>query len=276
MADQYADLKALAKTVRKHIVRMVAEVASGHVGSSLSAVEMGLALYFREMRLDPKNPGWPDRDRFCLSKGHASPFLYSILAERGFFPVEELSTFRKIDSHLQGHPAHHKLSGVEISAGSLGQGLSQAIGMALAGKLDQKDYRVYCMIGDGESQEGQIWEASMFAPNHELDNLCVLLDYNGYQIDGAVKDINDPAPFVDKFRAFRWHVIEINGHDFDQIFAALAEARATKGRPTMIVAHTLKGKGVKEIENTDKAHSWYPKVEQLPAVYAEIDEGVIA
>lgn len=272
MAASHAELKEIAKRVRKHIVTMVAEVASGHVGSSLSAVELGVALYFQEMNVDPKNISDPKRDRFLLSKGHASPFLYSVMAEKGYLPVEELTTFRKIDSHLQGHPAHHKLPGVEISGGSLGQGLSQAVGMALAGKLDKADYRVYCMIGDGEIQEGQIWEAMMFAGNRPLDNLCVILDNNGYQIDGPTNEINSIHPVDKKFEAFNFHVITIDGHDYDQIFAAFAEARATKGRPTVIIANTSKGKGVKEIENTGNAHSWYPKKEQLPAVYAEFEQ----
>lgn len=271
MEPEYGELKAIARQIRKDIVRQVARAQSGHAGSSLSAVEIGVALYWREMRVDPSRPDWPDRDRFCLSKGHASPLLYALLARRGFFPADELDTFRRIDSRLQGHPAQHKLPGVEISAGSLGQGLSQAIGMALAGKLDGRDYRVYALLGDGELQEGQVWEAAMFAGNRGLDNLCAIVDYNGLQIDGPVSEINDPAPVAGKFRAFGWHVIEIDGHDYGQIFAALAEARATRDRPACIVARTRKGRGIAAVEGTVQSHSWYPKVEELEALYGEID-----
>lgn len=271
MAQDHEELRAIARQIRKDIIRQVAGAQSGHAGSSLSAVEIGVALYWREMRLDPSRPDWPDRDRFCLSKGHASPLLYALLARRGFFPPEELDTFRRINSRLQGHPARHKLPGVEISAGSLGQGLSQAIGMALAARLDGRPYRVYALLGDGELQEGQIWEAAMFAANHGLDNLCAIVDYNGFQIDGPVAEINDPAPVAEKFRAFRWHAVEIDGHDYDQIFAALAEARQTRGRPTCIVARTRKGRGIAAIEDTVQSHSWYPKVEELEALYEELD-----
>lgn len=271
MAQDHEELRAIARQIRKDIIRQVAGAQSGHAGSSLSAVEIGVALYWREMRLDPSRPDWPDRDRFCLSKGHASPLLYALLARRGFFPPKELDTFRRINSRLQGHPARHKLPGVEISAGSLGQGLSQAIGMALAARLDGRPYRVYALLGDGELQEGQIWEAAMFAANHGLDNLCAIVDYNGFQIDGPVAEINDPAPVAEKFRAFRWHAVEIDGHDYDQIFAALAEARQTRGRPTCIVARTRKGRGIAAIEDTVQSHSWYPKVEELEALYEELD-----
>lgn len=270
----HGDLKEVAKQIRKHILRMVADVASGHVGSSLSAVELTVALYWRELRHRADDPDWPDRDRFCLSKGHASPLIYAVLAEQGYFPVEELKTFRRVNSRLQGHPASHKLPGVEISAGSLGQGLSQAVAMALAARLDNRPSRIYCMVGDGECQEGQIWEAAMYAGNRQLDNLCVIVDYNGYQLDYALADINDVYPIADKFEAFKFNTIEIDGHNYAQILDAFARARQNAGRPTCIIAHTHKGKGVREIEDTENAHAWYPRPEQLPALFAEIDGGI--
>lgn len=270
MSDKYQDLKDMARTLRRHILQMTADAKSGHATSSLSAVELITALYFRVLRLDPKNPRWPERDRFLLSKGHATPVLYSAMAERGFFPVEELSTFRRINSRLQGHPTVHKLPGVEIASGSLGQGLSQGVGMALAGKLDGAAWRVYVMLGDGELQEGQNWEAAMAAPFYKLDNLCAILDYNGLESDGPIEQLMGLAPLDEKFRAFNWNVISIDGHDFDQIFAALDQAAATKGRPTMILAHTVKGKGVSFMENALGWHGVPPKPEELEQALREL------
>ncbi len=264
------DLKDMARTLRRHILQMTADAKSGHATSSLSAVELITALYFRVLRLDPKNPRWPERDRFLLSKGHATPVLYSAMAERGFFPVEELSTFRRINSRLQGHPTVHKLPGVEIASGSLGQGLSQGVGIALGGKLDKKDYRVYVMLGDGELQEGQNWEAAMAGPFYKLDNLCAIVDYNGLESDGPVEELMGISPLDEKFRAFNWHVISIDGHDFPQIFRALDEAAATLGRPTMILAHTVKGKGVSFMENALGWHGVSPKPDELAQALAEL------
>jgi len=261
-------LAAKARQIRRNIIRMTAEAQSGHPGGSLSAVEILTALYFREMRVDPGNPAWPERDRFVLSKGHAAPVLFATLSERGFFPREELLTFRKINSRLQGHPDMKKAPGVDMSTGSLGQGISTAIGMALAGKLDQKDYRVYVLLGDGESQEGQVWEAAMAAGHYKLDNLTVFLDNNGLQIDGPCETVMSVEPLGEKFRAFGWHVLD--GHSFPQIFDALAQARQTKGRPTMIVAHTVKGKGVSFMENQVGWHGTPPSREQAEQALAEL------
>ncbi|MCL5677569.1 MAG: transketolase [Firmicutes bacterium] len=249
---------------------MTATVKSGHATSSLSAVELITALYFRSMKLDPSRPDWPERDRFLLSKGHATPVLYAAMAERGFFPKDELSSFRRINSRLQGHPSRHKLPGVEIASGSLGQGLSQGVGMALGGKMDNKAWRVYVMLGDGELQEGQNWEAAMAAPFYKLDNLCAMVDYNGLESDGPIEQIMGLAPLDAKFKAFNWHVITIDGHDFDQIFQALDEAAATKGKPTMILAKTVKGKGVSFLENALGWHGVPPKPEELERALKEL------
>lgn len=264
-------LKEKAKEIRKSIIQMTGAAGSGHPGGSLSAADIVATLYFHELRINPQEPDWPDRDRFILSKGHAAPVLYAALAERGFFPKEELLSLRKFGSRLQGHPDMKALPGVEMSTGSLGQGLSVANGVALAGKLDGKDYRVYVLLGDGECQEGMIWEAAMAAAHYQLDNLTVFLDYNGLQIDGPVKEVMSPEPLTDKWKAFGWHVLAIDGHDIGAILSALSEARETKGRPTMIVAKTVKGKGVSFMENQVGWHGVAPKPEQVAQALAELE-----
>lgn len=266
-------LKETANTIRQDIVKMVAEASSGHPGGSLSATDIVTVLYFNEMNVDPKNPDDPNRDRFVLSKGHASPVLYGALAEKGYFPKEELMTFRKLNSRLQGHPSKKSLPGVDMSTGSLGQGLSAANGMALAAKLDNKEYRVYAILGDGEIQEGMIWEAAMSASHFKLDNLTAFLDYNHLQIDGRVEDVMNPAPVDDKFKSFGWHVIIIDGHDFNQIDDAIQEAKRTKGKPTMIIANTVKGKGVSFMENQVGWHGTAPNKEQLQQALDELNGG---
>lgn len=263
-------LKEIAKQIRKDIITMLAESGSGHPGGSLSAVEIMTALYFQEMRVKPEMPQWPERDRFILSKGHAAPVLFSTLAEKGYFPREELLTFRKINSRLQGHPDMKKAPGVEMSTGSLGQGFSTSIGMALAGKLDKKDYRVYVLLGDGEIQEGQVWEAAMAAAHYKLDNLAVFLDYNGLQIDGPIRQIMSPEPIDEKFQAFGWYVINIDGHTFSEIQNALSVARKTKGKPTIIIAKTVKGKGVSFMENEVGWHGSVPNKEQTEKALSEL------
>lgn len=261
----------MARRLRCHVIRMTGEAGSGHPGGSLSAAEIIATLYFEVLRIDPGRPDWPDRDRFVLSKGHAAPTLYAALAERGFFPVGELLTLRKTGSRLQGHPDMRKTPGVEMSTGSLGQGISAAVGMALAGKLDGRDWRVYVLLGDGESEEGQVWEASMAAAHYRLDNLTAFLDYNGYQIDGPVTKVMSPEPLAEKWRAFGWHVISIDGHDIGAILDAVEEAKATKGRPTMIVARTTKGKGVSFMEAApEKWHGTAPSREQMLQALAEL------
>jgi len=265
-----AELAEKARVIRRHIIEMLGEAGSGHPGGSLSAADIVTALYFKEMRLDPTRPDWPDRDRFVLSKGHAAPVLYAALAERGYFPTEELATLRKLGSRLQGHPDMKKLPGVEISTGSLGQGLSVANGMALAARLDGRDYRVYALLGDGEIQEGQVWEAAMAAAYYALENLAVFIDYNGLQIDGPVNEVLAPEPVPEKWRAFGWHVVEIDGHDFRQILAALAEGRHTRGQPTAIVARTVKGKGVSFMENRVDWHGVAPKGDQIVQALKEL------
>lgn len=266
-----AGLEARARAIRRHIVSMLAEAGSGHPGGSLSAVEIITALYFKVMRLNPQNPGWEERDRFVLSKGHAAPALYAALAERGFFPPAELARLRKLNSILQGHPDRKKTPGVEVSTGSLGQGLSMANGMALAARLDGKDWRVYVLVGDGESQEGQVWEAAMAAAHYRLDNLTAFLDHNGLQIDGPVTEVMSPEPLADKWRAFGWHVRSINGHDFRQILAAVEEAQGVKGRPTMIIAETVKGKGISFMEGAVDWHGKAPTREQMAAALQELE-----
>lgn len=250
-------LAKIANEVRKNVVTALHSAKSGHPGGSLSAADMLTFLYFEEMNgLDPKNPNKLDRDRFVLSKGHAAPGLYGVLAEKGFIPKEDLTTLRKIDSYLQGHPDMKHTPGVDMSAGSLGQGISAAVGMALAGKMDNSDYRVYAMLGDGEIEEGQVWEAAMFAGHRKLDNMVFIVDNNNLQIDGTVEDVCSPYPIDEKFKAFNFHVVTINGHDFDQIRSALNEAKETKGMPTAIVMNTVKGKGVSFMEN---AVDWHGK-----------------
>ena len=256
--------------IRLGILDAVYTAASGHPGGSLSIADIMSYLYFSEMKVDVENPKWADRDRFVLSKGHAAPALYATLARKGFFPFEELKTLRKIDSRLQGHPDMKGIPGVDMTTGSLGQGISAAVGMALAAKIDKKDYRVYTIVGDGESEEGQVWEALMFAARHDLDNLCVVIDYNGLQIDGPIAEIVNPAPYEGKLAAFGFHVITINAHDFDQIDAAFTEAKAVKGKPTAIIANSVKGKGVSYMENQVKWHGSAPKTEQYEQAVAEI------
>lgn len=249
---------------------MLTESASGHPGGSLSAVELIAALYFSKLRHNPKEPNWPDRDRVVFSKGHGCPLWYAVLAECGYFPKKELLTLRKYGSILQGHPDCLKTPGVDISSGSLGQAFSAACGMAAAGKLDKKDYRVYVLLGDGEVQEGQVWEAAMAASHYKLDNLCAILDYNGFQIDGRVADIMAIEPVALKWQAFGWNVIEIDGHDISQIFDAYNKAEKIKGKPTIIIAKTIKGKGVSFMENTSDWHGKAPNKEQSEQALKEI------
>ena len=265
-------LKEQAKEIRKDIVTMIGQAKSGHPGGSLSATEIVTYLYFEELRIDPTNPKWDDRDRFILSKGHAAPVLYAALARRGFFPTEELSTLRKIGSHLQGHPDMKKVPGVDMSTGSLGTGFSAATGIAMACKLDKKENYVYTLLGDGEIQEGQVWEAAMSAAHYKLDNLIAFLDNNGLQIDGNIDDVLSPNPIDAKFAAFGWHVLVIDGHDFKQIADAVAAAKAEKGRPTMIVAHTVKGKGVSYMENQAGWHGKAPNDEEYEIAMKELEK----
>lgn len=264
------ELKKKSTTIRRHIIQMITESSSGHPGGSLSPVELIATLYFCKLRHDPKNPQWPDRDRVVFSKGHACPLWYAVLAERGYFPKEELLTLRKYGSILQGHPDSLRTPGVDISSGSLGQAFSAACGMAAAGKLDKKDYRVYALLGDGEIQEGQIWEAAMSASHYKLDNLCAILDYNSFQIDGRIEDIMALEPVVDKWKAFGWHTIEIDGHDFKQILDAYNKAETIKGKPTIIIARTVKGKGVSFMEHTSNWHGKAPSKEQGDQALKEI------
>ena len=256
------ELQKMAVEVRKGIVSAVHSAKAGHPGGSLSAADIFTYLYFEEMNIDSKNPKDPDRDRFVLSKGHTAPGLYAALANRGYFPVEDLLTLRHTGSYLQGHPDMKHIPGVDMSSGSLGQGLSAAAGMALAGKLNKKDYRVYALCGDGEIEEGQIWEAAMFAGFRKLDNLCVIVDNNNLQIDGPIDQVCSPYPIDKKFESFNFHVINIDGNDFDQIKAAFDEAKATKGMPTAIIAHTLKGKDVSFMENSVDWHGKAPNDEE--------------
>ena len=267
---QTLELQKIANEVRKGIVTGVHSAKAGHPGGSLSAADIFTYLYFEEMNIDPKNPTDPDRDRFVLSKGHTAPGYYSAMAQRGYFPVEELLTLRHVGSRLQGHPCMQDLPGIDMSSGSLGQGISAAVGMAIAGKMDNADYRVYTLLGDGEIQEGQVWEASMMAGFRKLDNLVVIVDNNGLQIDGRIEDVNSPYPIDKKFEAFNFHVINIDGNDFDQIDAAFKEARATKGMPTAIIAHTVKGKGVSFMENQVGWHGTAPNDEQYAVAMEDL------
>ncbi len=266
------ELKKTANEVRKSIVTAVHSAKAGHPGGSLSAADIFTYLYFEEMNVDPKNPKMTDRDRFVLSKGHTAPGLYSALAERGFFPKEDLVTLRHTGSYLQGHPDMKHIPGVDMSSGSLGQGLSVAAGMAAAGKFDKKDYRVYALCGDGEIQEGQIWEAAMWAGFRKLDNLVVIVDNNNLQIDGTVDEVCSPYPIDKKFEAFNFHTITIDGNDFDEIRAAFKEARETKGKPTAIIAKTLKGKGVSFMENAVDWHGKAPNDEQYEIAMADLEK----
>lgn len=265
------ELKKKATLIRKHIVDEVFSAASGHPGGSLSCTDILTVLYFNEMRIEPENPTWSERDRFVLSKGHCAPALYGALAERGFFPTEELLKFRSIDSNLEGHPNMTYVKGVDMSTGSLGQGISAAVGMALAGKLDKKDYRVFAILGDGELEEGQVWEACMAAAHYKLENLTAFLDHNGLQIDGKITEVMSPEPVADKFRAFGWKVINVNGHDYVQIVEAIEEAKKCKDKPTMIIADTVKGKGVSYMENVAGWHGTAPNKEQRDIAITELD-----
>jgi len=252
------DLQGIARKLRRHVITMISTAGSGHPGGSLSAADIVTALYFRVMRHDPANPHWPDRDRFILSKGHAAPVLYAALAESGYFPLEWLTTLRKTGTCLQGHTDSTLTPGVDMSAGSLGQGLSVGIGMALAARLDKRVYRTYVLLGDGECQEGQVWEAAMFAPNYKLDNLTAIVDYNGLQLDGFTRQIMDLEPFVEKWRSFKWEVLQVDGHDMKRVVDALQKAGQVKGKPVVIVARTVKGKGVSFMENNVDYHGKAP------------------
>lgn len=260
--ERLEELKRTAKEIRKDIIRMVAEANSGHPGGSLSCADIMTVLFFEEMNLNPQNPQWPERDRFVLSKGHAAPVLYAVLAKKGFFDQKELKTLRKTGSILQGHPDMKQTPGVDMTTGSLGQGFSAANGMALAGKLDEKDYRVYVILGDGEIQEGQVWEAAMASAHYKLDNLMAFVDYNGLQIDGPISEVMSPGNIYDKFKAFGWHVIDIDGHDYNQILDAIEEAKSIKDKPTVAIAKTIKGKGVTFMENEVGWHGKAPSKEQ--------------
>ena len=266
------ELKKTANQVRKNIVTAVYYAKAGHPGGSLSAADIYTYLYMEEMNVDSEKPADPDRDRFVLSKGHTCPGLYGVMAERGFFDREELKTFRHVGARLQGHPSMHYLPGIDMSSGSLGQGISCAVGMALAAKLQDKDYRTYTLLGDGEIQEGQVWEASMFAAAKKLDNLCVIVDNNNLQIDGTIEEVNSPYPIDRKFEAFNFHVINVeDGHDFEQLAAAFAEAKTVKGQPTAIICKTTKGKGVSFMENNVGWHGKAPNEEQYKVAMADLE-----
>lgn len=265
-----SELQDTARKLRRHVITMISAAGSGHTGGSLSAADIVTALYFDVMKHDPANPHWPDRDRFILSKGHAAPVLYAALAECGYFPLDWLTTLRKTGTCLQGHTDSTLTPGVDVSSGSLGQGLSIGIGMALAARLDKKDYRTYVLLGDGECDEGQVWEAAMFAPNYKLDNLTAIVDFNALQLDGFTKEIMDLEPFMAKWAAFKWEVIEINGHDMQQILDAIAKAKAVKGKPTVIVAHTFKGKGVSFMENNVDWHGKAPNKSETEIALREL------
>ena len=264
-------LKRLANNVRKGIIEGVYSAASGHPGGSLSIADIITYLYFEEMNIDPKNPKYEKRDRFVLSKGHTAPALYSVLAERGYLPKEELKTLRQADARLQGHPDMKGTPGVDMTTGSLGLGISAACGMALSAKVSGDTYRVYSILGDGETEEGQVWEAAMFAAHYKLDNLTAVVDFNGLQIDGPIKEVMNPTPYDEKFRAFGWHVIMINAHDFSEIEAAFNEAKTVKGKPTVIIAKSVKGKGVSYMENACEWHGQAPKEDLYKVAMAELD-----
>ena len=266
------ELMKTANEVRKGIVTAVHSAKAGHPGGSLSAADIFTYLYFEEMNIDPKEPKKADRDRFVLSKGHTAPGLYSVLAQRGYFPVEDLKTLRHTGSYLQGHPDMKHIPGVDMSSGSLGQGISAAVGMAIAGKLDNADYRVFTLLGDGEIQEGQVWEAAMLAAHKKLDNLVVIVDNNNLQIDGAIDEVNSPYPIDKKFEAFNFHVINIDGNDFDQIDAAFKEAKTVKGCPTAIIAKTIKGKDVSFMENQAGWHGKAPNDEEYAVAMADLEK----
>jgi len=273
MDETISDLKASAREARGWVLRMIHEAGSGHPGGSLSLVEVLVTLYSRVMRHDPDNPLWPDRDRLVLSKGHGCPILYTILAMNGYFDKEELLTLRKLGSRLQGHPSMNKTPGIDMSTGSLGQGLSAAIGMAIGARLDRRDYRTYCILGDGEIQEGQVWEAAMAASHYKVDNLCAVLDRNKLQIDGHTETIMSVDPVAPKFQAFGWNTIEVNGHDFKELLRAFKDAASVKGRPSIIIANTVKGKGVSFMEGSVKFHGKAPCDEELEQALKEVGGG---
>ena len=265
------ELKKHALSIRRGILNAVYSAQSGHPGGSLGSADIMTILFFEEMDITKENADSKDRDRFVLSKGHCSPGLYATLAEKGIIPMDELTTFRKLDSRLQGHPNMNYVPGVDMSTGSLGQGLAAADGMAIANKLSGNDHRIYCLVGDGESEEGEIWEAAMAAAHYKSDNLCAIIDVNGLQIDGKTDDVIGPNPLDEKFKAFGWHVVNVNGHDFDELRAAFKEARETKGQPTAIIAHTIKGKGVSFMENQAGWHGKAPNEEQYKQAMAELE-----
>ena len=268
------DIKELTKKaveIREGIIEAVYHAGSGHPGGSLSVADILTVLYFHEMKIKPEEPDWEDRDRLVLSKGHCSPALYSCLANRGYFPVEDLKTFRKIDSYLQGHPDKNKVPGVDMTTGSLGQGLSAANGMAITGKMNQKDYRVYCILGDGEIEEGQVWEAAMTSSKYRLDNLCVIVDNNNLQIDGTVEEVMSPYPIDEKFKSFGFEIIKIDGHDIEEIIKAFEVARNIKEKPTCIIAKTIKGKGISYMENQVGWHGKAPNEEQYKEAIKELE-----
>lgn len=270
-ATEKKKVSAMALNIRKHALEAVYCAKSGHPGGSLSVADVLAYLYFKEMNIDVKNPKWDDRDRLVLSKGHCSPALYSALALKGYFPIDEIKYFRHLGHMLQGHPDMKGVPGVDMSTGSLGQGISAACGIALSAKLSGKSYRTYAILGDGELEEGQVWEASMFAAQYKLDNLCAYIDNNGLQIDGNIADVMSPLPIPEKFRAFGWNVIEINAHDLDEIEKAYSEAKKVKGKPTAIVAHSIKGKGVSFMENEAGWHGTAPNDEQYAQAIKELD-----
>jgi transketolase len=269
------ELKRIANVIRQDIISMLVPAKSGHPGGSLSAADIVATLYFKEMRINPQEPNWADRDRFVLSKGHAAPVLYAALAEKGYFPKDELQGLRQTGHMLQGHPDMKRTPGVDMSTGSLGQGLSAANGMALAGKLEKKDYHVYALLGDGEMAEGQVWEAAMAAAHYKLDNLTAILDFNGLQIDGTTDSVMSTAPLADKWRAFCWHVIEVSGHDIDALQKAFAEAKQVKGKPTILIAKTVKGKGVSFMEDQAGWHGNAPNAEQAEQALKELREELL-
>lgn len=271
-AEKIKKLKLSAANIRKMALEAIHSANSGHPGGSLSSADILAYLYMEEMNVNPQNPKDSDRDRFVLSKGHAAPALYGALAEKGFLPKGDIKTFRNAESYLQGHPDMKGINGVDMSTGSLGQGISAACGIAMAGKLDKKDYRVYSILGDGEIEEGQVWEAMMFAAHYKLDNLTAFLDFNGLQIDGDVREVMNPTPVDEKFRAFNWHVICIDAHNFEEIEKAIEEAKNTKGKPTMIIAKSIKGKGVSYMENQASWHGVAPNSEQYQQAIEELDE----
>ena len=269
-SSEKKQLSLTANRVRQHIIEGTFNAKSGHPGGSLSAADVITYLYFKEMKVDPSNPKWEDRDRFVLSKGHAAPALYGALAVKGFFPEDEIKNLRKPTSFLQGHPDMRKVPGVDMSTGSLGQGVSCAVGMALNGKITGKDYRVYSVLGDGEIQEGQVWEAAMFASHKKLDNLTIFIDNNNLQIDGTMEEVNSPYPIPEKFAAFGWNTVEIDGHDFDQIEDAIAQAKSVKDKPTAVIMHTVKGKGVSFMEDQVGWHGVAPNAEQYENAMNEL------